>query len=274
MMYGYGSWDMKCKGQNLLSFWAILFPFDAPSNPKSQKFEKIKKMLDDIIILPLRTTNDNHDVWFLIYQARQTYDIWFLGSSLAIFCPFTPLKWKYHKIEKKKKKKKYLEISFYTSVPKIMIIGYTVPEIWHMMDVIIIFLGYFLPFYCSNHQKNENVKKIKKHLEISWFYTSAGKFMIICYTAPEIWCMIDLIVLFHFGLFFALLPPPCCPPHPPNSLKNINFKTMKKKKTLEILFYTSVQKIMIISYTFPEIWHVMYVIVVFDFGQFLALLPR
>ena len=105
MMYGYGSWDMKCKGQNLLSFWAILFPFDAPSNPKSQKFEKIKKMLDDIIILPLRTTNDNHDVWFLIYQARQTYDIWFLGSSLAIFCPFTPLKWKYHKIEKKKKKK-------------------------------------------------------------------------------------------------------------------------------------------------------------------------
>ena len=40
-----------------------------------------------------------------------------------------------------------------------MIIDYTVPEIWHMMDVIIIFLGYFLPFYHPNRQKNENVKK-------------------------------------------------------------------------------------------------------------------
>ena len=29
-----------------------------------------------------------------------------------------------------------------------MIIGYTVPEIWHVTDVIVIFiLGYFLPFY-------------------------------------------------------------------------------------------------------------------------------
>ena len=31
--------------------------------------------------------------------------------------------------------------------------------------------------------------------------------MIICYTAPEIWRVTDVIVIFHFGLFFALLPP-------------------------------------------------------------------
>ena len=49
----------------------------------------------------------------------------------------------------------------------------------------------------------------------------------------------------------------------------------KNKKHHEILsFYASVQKIMIISYTLPEIWHVMDVIDVFHFGQFLALLPR
>ena len=49
----------------------------------------------------------------------------------------------------------------------------------------------------------------------------------------------------------------------------------EKKKHHEILsFYASVQKIMIISYTLPEIWHVMDVIDVFHFGQFLALLPR
>ena len=48
---------------------------------------------------------------------------------------------------KKKKKKKHLEIlSFYTSVPEIMIICYTVPEIWHVTNVIVIF--YFGLFFC------------------------------------------------------------------------------------------------------------------------------
>ena len=28
--------------------------------------------------------------------------------------------------------------------------------------------------------------------------------MIICYTVPEIWCVTDVIVIFHFGIFFAL----------------------------------------------------------------------
>ena len=48
--------------------------------------------------------------------------------------------------------------------------------------------------------------------------------MIICYTVLGIWCVIDLIVPFHFGLFFALL----LQPSPPNSSKNQNFKKMKK----------------------------------------------
>ena len=49
-------------------------------------------------------------------------------SSSAIFCSFTPLK--PQKNENIRKLKKHLKItSFYTSVPKIMIIGYTVPEI-------------------------------------------------------------------------------------------------------------------------------------------------
>ena len=46
----------------------------------------------------------------------------------------------------------------------------------------------------------------KKPLEISSFYTSVPKVMIICYTVPKIWCMMDVIFIFHFGLFFALLP--------------------------------------------------------------------
>ena len=49
-------------------------------------------------------------------------------------------------------------------------------------------------------------QKWKKTLEISSFYTIVPKIIIICYTALDIWCMTDVII-FHFGLFFALLPP-------------------------------------------------------------------
>ena len=50
--------------------------------------------------------------------------------------------------------------------------------------------------------------------------------MIIGYTVPEIWHLTDVIVIFHFGQFFALLPPHT--PHP-NSPKNKKFIKMKKK---------------------------------------------
>ena len=49
-------------------------------------------------------------------------------------------------------------------------------------------------------------KKMKKLLEISSFCTNVAKIMIIGCTAPEIWWITDVIVIFHFGLFFALLP--------------------------------------------------------------------
>ena len=72
----------------------------------------------------------------------------------------------------------------------------------------------FCPFTPLTAQ-NDSFKKWKKHQEISPFYTNVQKIMIICYTVPEIWCVMDVIVIFHFGLFFALLPP--------NSPKNENF---------------------------------------------------
>ena len=50
-------------------------------------------------------------------------------------------------------------------------------------------------------------KMKKKPLEIASFNTSVPKIMIMCYTVPEIRCMTDVIVIFHFGLFFSLLPP-------------------------------------------------------------------
>ena len=79
-------------------------------------------MPEGIIILHLCTTNDNHDVWFLIYQARHT-DFLVIPEN-KIF---------------EKMKKAPGGFIIYTSVPKIIITGYTVLQIWCVPDVIVIF---------------------------------------------------------------------------------------------------------------------------------------
>ena len=105
-----------------------------------------------------------------------------------------------------------------------------------MTDVIVIFpFGLFLPFYPPNSLKNENFKKKKKkHLEITSLYTSVPKIMIIFYIAPELWRVTVVIVVFPFGLFLALLPPP------PLTMQKLKL-SRKTKKHLDISsFHTSV----------------------------------
>ena len=79
------------------------------------------------------------------------------------------------------------------------------------------FQAFFLPLYLPNSPKNQNLEKWKKILEISPFYNSVSKIMVICYTVPEILCVADVIL--YFGPFFALLPPFC----PFNCTKNKKF---------------------------------------------------
>ena len=111
-----------------------------------------------------------------------------------------------------------------------------VPEIFSTKDRSFCHFGLFLPFYPPDNAENQNFEKMKKHLEIPSFYPSEPKIMIICHIVPEIWRMTDVIVIFHFGLFFALLPP---------NTQKIKIKK-KRKKCLEIpSFYTCVPKIMI-----------------------------
>ena len=86
-----------------------------------------------------------------VHHKWQSYDFW---STWAIFCPFNPL-----------------------------------------------------PPPSHNSLKNKNFKKRKKTLEISSFYTSAPKIMTIGYNVPEIWHVMDVIAIFHFGLYFSILPP-------------------------------------------------------------------
>ena len=159
----------------------------------------------DIIILHMCTINYNH----------MMYGSWDIECN-RIFCHFGPLfanlPSNSPKNENFKKMKKMLETSsFYKYVPKIIIICYTVPEIWHVTDVIVIVhVGLF---FCEKRKFQKNQKKF---LQISSSYTSVPKIIIICYNIPEKWCVTDVIFIFHFGLFL--------PFYLPNSPKNQNFK--------------------------------------------------
>ena len=137
--------------------------------------------------------------WYIKHGRQDFLSFW------AIFCPFTPLT--IQKIKILKKWKKLLEISFTQVCYK-----WQLYDIWFLRyqlqhtDVFVIF-GHVLPFTPLTTQKmkiSQNWKK--KHLEISSFYPSVPKFMIIGYTVPELWCVPDVII-FHFELFFTLSPP-------------------------------------------------------------------
>ena len=141
------------------------------------------------------------------------------------------------------------------------------------MDAIVIFiLGYTFPFYSPLPLTAQKMKiskqrkktsgdhqKVRRYYHFTQLYQKSWSHAI--FTVPEIWHLSDVIAIFHFGLFFALLPP-----------KEIKI-SKNWKQILEISsFYKSVPKIMILCYTVPEIWHVTNVFF-FHFGLFLALLP-
>ena len=103
----------------------------------------------------MHTINQDHMIygpWNMKCNRQNVFVI------LDHFCPFSPLTARKMKISKMKKN---LEISsFYTIVPKILIIVFTVPKIWRMTDAIVIFiLGYTFPFYFApNSQKKKDEK--------------------------------------------------------------------------------------------------------------------
>ena len=170
---------------------------------KNQNFEKMKKTPQDTTILHMCTINHNH-MMYVTWDIK--CDRYYFLSFWSIFCPFTPLT--AQKIKILKKWKKFMETSsFYISVPKITIRRCTVPQIWCVTDVIIFHFGPFFTLLPPNSPKYQNFKKRIKHLEISSLYICVPKIMIRWRTVPEIWCVTDVIVISHSGLFFALLPP-------------------------------------------------------------------
>ena len=68
-----------------------------------------------------------------------------------------------------------------------------------------VILGRFLPFNPTNNSKNKNLERMKKTPGdiILHKCTKNHDHMLI----PEIRHVTDVIVIFHFGIFFAFLPP-------------------------------------------------------------------
>ena len=182
-------------------------PFYPPNSPKNQNFEKMKKTPGDIIILHMCTKNYDQMMyasWDMVRDRCNYFSFW------AIFCPFTPLTAQKIKILKKVKKMPgdIIILHMCTKNYDQMMYGS-----WDMVcdrcNCYFSFWTVFCPFIPLTARKIKVKKKQtkKKTLKMSSFYICAPKSMIRWCTVPEIWYMTDLIVISHFGLFFAFLPP-------------------------------------------------------------------
>ena len=124
-----------------------------------------------------------------------------------------------------------------------------------------VILGHFLPFYPPLTAQKMKISKMKKHLEISSFYTSVLKIMIIGYTVDMKRDRCNYY--FYFEQYNSLLPP--------YSSKIENFKTMKKRPADIIILHTCTKNHYHMLYYF---WDMACVRCnYFHFGQFFALLP-
>ena len=86
----YDVWFLRY-GVRQTEFFVMMdrfLPFYPPMDPENQNFEKMKKPLEDIIILQMFTLNDSHMIYGFSNMEfhRQNY-----FSFRANFCPFTIL---------------------------------------------------------------------------------------------------------------------------------------------------------------------------------------
>ena len=183
-------------------------------------------MPGDIIILNMCTINNDHMMygsWNIKWNGQIFLSFW------TIFCLFTPL------ITQKIKILKNWDIIILHVYHKwksyyVWFLRY---RAWQTEFFVI--LDHFLPFYPPKKPQNQNFENMKKTPEdiiILCKCTKNHDHMLFCS-----WDMIcDRCNYFSFWAIFYL--------YPSNSLKNENFKQIKKR--LEISFYTSAPKIMII----------------------------
>ena len=130
-LQSYDVWFLRCRVKQTEFFVVVdhFLPFYPPNNLKIKILKKQKKLSGDIIILYMYHKWQSY-IWFLRYGAQQTKFFVILDHFLPFSSTNNPKNKKLEKIEKK-----IVKVSlFYTSVPKIMMINYTVPaiEAWQM----------------------------------------------------------------------------------------------------------------------------------------------
>ena len=145
----------------------------------------------------------SYDVRFLRYEVWQAEFFVILDCFLPFYHPNNSKNQNFEKL--KKTPEGIIILHMCTINDNQMMYGSW--NIGHNRIFFLVILEHFLPIYPLKTWKIKILKKWKKHLEILSFYTCVTKIRIICYTVPEIWRMTDVIFIFHFGLFFALLPP-------------------------------------------------------------------
>ena len=165
----YGSCNTRHGKQNFLSFWAIFLHLTLLATQKINILKKWKKNCGEIIILHLCTTNDDH----------MMYGSWDMEHKIQIFCHFqqfflpqnNPENQNFEKMEKKGQRHHHFSYVYHE---------------WQSYDV------WFLKYEARQTE-----------LFSPSFYASVPKIK-ICYTASEIWCVRDVIIIFQFGPFFTL----------------------------------------------------------------------
>ena len=165
------TWSTKYK------FFVIFNNFFYPKTTRKIKIlKKWKKKARDITIFHMSTMNDNHMMygsWNMKCTKNQDHMLYYSWDMVcegcnhyfsiwAIFFPLTPRPLPPLTTQKNnilKKWKNHLEMSsFYTCVPKIIIIWYTLPETSCATDIIFCHSGQFftlLPHYLSQKQNLE-----------------------------------------------------------------------------------------------------------------------
>ena len=202
----YDVWFLRNQARQTKFFviYGHFLPFYHPNNSKNQKFWKNEKRSGDVIILNKCTKNHDHMIhasWDMECDRYNFLSFW------AIFCPFTLLTTQKNKTFKKmKKKKKGMDISFYTYVPKMKIIWCIVPEKSSPTDKSFChFRKLFSPFYPPNNSKNQTFEKMNKaYLEMSSFakvYQKSQSYD-TCFVRCGVWQTCFIIL----GHLFALLP--------------------------------------------------------------------
>ena len=225
----YDAWFLRYGvQQNFLSFW-IIFPLLPPlTNQKIKILKKWRICLEILSFYKVFHKWQSYDVWFLKYQARCTESFVILYHFLHFYPPTNPKNQIFEKMEKAHGDIIILHRCNITD-------NHMIYGSWDMEHDGQFFCNFglffcpftlhspllttrknqFLYFYPLNNPKKSKFWKNEKSNWGCYHFTHVyKKNMTICFTVPKIRHIMDAIVIFHFVLFFALLPP--------YSLKNQN----------------------------------------------------